>query len=165
MPTRRSGGTRPGGRGVSSASVTSSARASQSVWLAGGLWRLGSRRPLPIPTATAHRACLLVKTVREPDAVAPHVRFEERRRETESWLGYGGTRNRKGEQQIMPDQQPPRPPSTPLHSQHRRLRCHLKRHPSSSLGSLGCHVPYAWPRVFCAWRPKYSGDSLALWVC
>ncbi len=26
--------------------------------------------------------------VREPDAGDPHVRFDERRRETESWLGY-----------------------------------------------------------------------------
>jgi len=29
-----------------------------------------------------------VKPVREPDAGKPHVRFDERVRETESWTGY-----------------------------------------------------------------------------
>jgi len=33
-------------------------------------------------------ACLDVKPVREPDAGKPHVRFDERVRETESWTGY-----------------------------------------------------------------------------
>jgi hypothetical protein len=29
--------------------------------------------------------CLKVKSVGKPDAVVPHVRFDERRGETESW--------------------------------------------------------------------------------
>jgi len=40
------------------------------------------------PPAGVAPACLDVKPVREPDAGKPHVRFDERVRETESWTGY-----------------------------------------------------------------------------
>jgi hypothetical protein len=39
------------------------------------------------PPADVAPACLDVKPVREPDAGKPHVRFDERVRETESWTG------------------------------------------------------------------------------
>ena len=42
------------------------------------------------------KACGLV---REPDAGDLHVRFDERGVETELWLGYSGTANRKGRPQ------------------------------------------------------------------
>ncbi len=56
------------------------------------------REPVPLrvawpravagPPADVAPACLDVKPVREPDAGKPHVRFDERVRETESWTGY-----------------------------------------------------------------------------
>src|SRR5947209_18611736 len=53
--------------------------------MAGDPRRTGRAGPSPPPEAPSmkSRACLLVKCLREPDAVEPHVRFDERRRETE----------------------------------------------------------------------------------
>jgi len=56
-------------------------------------------------------ACLDVKPVREPDAGKPHVRFDERVRETESWTPRGN-----GEPTARPDLPPRRSGSTLLTS-------------------------------------------------
>src|SRR6059036_1999231 len=45
--------------------------------------RCAGPSPPPEAPSTKSRECLLVKSLREPDAVEPQVRFDERRRETE----------------------------------------------------------------------------------
>ena len=71
---------------------------------------------VPSPTDTGWRACLpLVANpcFEEPDAVVPHVRFDERRLETEPWSGlrHRPTAKAAGNSH-SPDLKPPRQSST-----------------------------------------------------
>src|SRR5262249_23554753 len=91
LPLRSHGGSSSGGGAarldasptVSLPPAQAAGQRDESLRLCRGLREGGSDRHPPEAPATKSRACPLVKPVREPDAGDPHVRFDERRWETE----------------------------------------------------------------------------------
>jgi hypothetical protein len=85
----------------------------QSIRILRDPWQGRSDRHPPEALARESRACSLVKPVREPDAGDPHVRFDERRWETEPWprLRHRHSAKAAGNSYSL-DLQPPRPPPT-----------------------------------------------------
>jgi hypothetical protein len=87
-----------------------------------------------------------VNPVGEPDAGNPHVRFDERRRETEPWRGLRHPRGgeSRGLTATPHDLPPPRPSST-LPSRHAALRhpgrMATRRPPDHALGLAICRCP------------------------
>ena len=90
-------------------------RGNRPLQLRRGLWVGGSGQSPPVAPSSKPRACRLVKSVREPDAGEPHVRFDERGRKTEPRprLGHRQKAKAAGNSHSR-DLQPPRPSSTLL---------------------------------------------------
>jgi hypothetical protein len=73
----------PSGAAVSPAAAQT-AKGNQPLRIPGGVWQGRYPRP-PSGAPEKNPRMPFVKPVREPDAGNPHVRFDERRRETERW--------------------------------------------------------------------------------
>jgi hypothetical protein len=96
-----------------------------------GLW---PARSGPNASAAGRHSvvCLGVKPAGEPDAGNPHVRFDERRRETASWLGLRYRRSAKAAG-----------PATPC-ACHDRARLRLYKSIADSGLSIGRFEPRIW---------------------
>ena len=86
------------------------------------------------PAVAIFSVCLTVKPVGEPDAGNPHVRFDERRRETASWCGLRHRRSAKAAG-----------PATPRACHDRaRLRLYTDEQRREAGCIAGRMPPYLW---------------------